>query len=137
MLRNPRNDIHRDRAEPGKPPIIAPVINPLKPRKPMPQLVECIPNFSEARRPEVVDQIVSAIQAAMGPGDGASKKAAALKALAAALAIVEGVAEKDLLNDAEFLALADRLIELAVTLMQLHPEVEAIAARIRGLKPAA
>ena len=28
----------------------------------MPQLVECIPNFSEARRPEVVDQIVSAIQ---------------------------------------------------------------------------
>jgi len=27
----------------------------------MPQLVECIPNFSEARRPEVVDQIVSAI----------------------------------------------------------------------------
>ena len=31
--------------------------------EPMPQLVECIPNFSEARRPEVVDQIVSAIQA--------------------------------------------------------------------------
>ena len=24
----------------------------------MPQLVECIPNFSEARRPEVVEQIV-------------------------------------------------------------------------------
>ena len=28
----------------------------------MSQLVECIPNFSEARRPEVVDQIVAAIQ---------------------------------------------------------------------------
>lgn len=28
----------------------------------MTQLVECIPNFSEARRPEVVDQIVAAIQ---------------------------------------------------------------------------
>jgi glutamate formiminotransferase/formiminotetrahydrofolate cyclodeaminase len=28
----------------------------------MPQLIECIPNFSEARRPEVVDQIVAAIQ---------------------------------------------------------------------------
>ena len=28
----------------------------------MPQLVECIPNFSEARRPDVVDQIVSAIR---------------------------------------------------------------------------
>ncbi|MGD8404749.1 MAG: glutamate formimidoyltransferase [Anaerolineales bacterium] len=27
----------------------------------MPQLVECIPNFSEARRPEVIDQIISAI----------------------------------------------------------------------------
>jgi len=27
----------------------------------MPKLVECIPNFSEARRPEVIDQIVSAI----------------------------------------------------------------------------
>src|SRR5512147_1113973 len=26
------------------------------------QLVECIPNFSEARRPEVIDQIVAAIQ---------------------------------------------------------------------------
>lgn len=28
----------------------------------MTQLVECIPNFSEARRPEVIDQIVTAIQ---------------------------------------------------------------------------
>ena len=28
----------------------------------MPQLIECIPNFSEARRPEVVDQIASAIE---------------------------------------------------------------------------
>src|SRR5512133_3071466 len=27
------------------------------------QLIECIPNFSEARRPEVIDQIVAAIQA--------------------------------------------------------------------------
>jgi glutamate formiminotransferase/formiminotetrahydrofolate cyclodeaminase len=27
----------------------------------MPQLIECIPNFSEARRPEVVDQIVAAV----------------------------------------------------------------------------
>jgi glutamate formiminotransferase/formiminotetrahydrofolate cyclodeaminase len=29
---------------------------------PMTQLIECIPNFSEARRPEVIDQIVAAIQ---------------------------------------------------------------------------
>src|SRR5512134_508750 len=28
----------------------------------MTQLIECIPNFSEARRPEVIDQIVDAIQ---------------------------------------------------------------------------
>ncbi|PWH16246.1 MAG: glutamate formimidoyltransferase [Anaerolineae bacterium] len=28
----------------------------------MPQLIECIPNFSEARRPEVVDEIVAAVQ---------------------------------------------------------------------------
>ncbi|HEY2982305.1 MAG TPA: glutamate formimidoyltransferase [Anaerolineales bacterium] len=28
----------------------------------MPQLVECIPNFSEARRPEVVDRIVAAVE---------------------------------------------------------------------------
>ncbi|MBI5825459.1 MAG: glutamate formimidoyltransferase [Chloroflexi bacterium] len=28
----------------------------------MTQLIECIPNFSEARRPEIVDQIVAAIQ---------------------------------------------------------------------------
>ncbi len=32
----------------------------------MPQLVECIPNFSEARRPEVIDQIVAAIQSVPG-----------------------------------------------------------------------
>ena len=32
----------------------------------MPQLVECIPNFSEARRPEVVDQIVAAITSVEG-----------------------------------------------------------------------
>src|SRR5215470_7625986 len=29
-------------------------------------LIECIPNFSEARRPEVIDQIVAAIQAVEG-----------------------------------------------------------------------
>lgn len=29
----------------------------------MPPLIECIPNFSEARRPEIIDQIVAAIQA--------------------------------------------------------------------------
>ncbi|GAB4465937.1 MAG: hypothetical protein Kow0070_28600 [Anaerolineales bacterium] len=28
----------------------------------MPPLIECIPNFSEARRPEVIDQIVAAVQ---------------------------------------------------------------------------
>ncbi len=28
----------------------------------MPKIVECIPNFSEARRPEVVEQIVAAVQ---------------------------------------------------------------------------
>jgi glutamate formiminotransferase/formiminotetrahydrofolate cyclodeaminase len=33
---------------------------------PMAQLVECIPNFSEARRPEVVDQIAAAISAVEG-----------------------------------------------------------------------
>jgi len=32
----------------------------------MPQIVECIPNFSEARRPEVIDQIVAAIKAVDG-----------------------------------------------------------------------
>ena len=32
----------------------------------MSQLIECIPNFSEARRPEVVDQIVAAIESVAG-----------------------------------------------------------------------
>ena len=32
----------------------------------MPQLIECIPNFSEARRPEVVDKIVAAITSVVG-----------------------------------------------------------------------
>lgn len=30
------------------------------------QLIECVPNFSEARRPEVIDQIVSAINSVEG-----------------------------------------------------------------------
>ena len=32
----------------------------------MTQLIECIPNFSEARRPEVIDQIVAAINSVEG-----------------------------------------------------------------------
>jgi glutamate formiminotransferase len=32
----------------------------------MTQLFECIPNFSEARRPEVIDQIVAAIKSVEG-----------------------------------------------------------------------
>src|SRR5574342_99736 len=32
----------------------------------MTQLIECIPNFSEARRPDVVDQIVAAITSVDG-----------------------------------------------------------------------
>ena len=32
----------------------------------MSQLIECIPNFSEARRPEVIDQIVAAITSVEG-----------------------------------------------------------------------
>jgi len=30
------------------------------------QLIECIPNFSEARRPEIIDQIVAAVQSVRG-----------------------------------------------------------------------
>lgn len=99
------------------------------------QQLNIIDAIKYARFIPLVIQIVSAVQAAMGPGDGASKKAAAIKALAAALALVEGVTEKDLLDDAAFLALADQLIELAVRLMHLQPEVEAVAANIRALKP--
>src|SRR5687768_4265515 len=32
----------------------------------MPQLIECIPNFSEARRPEVIDQIAATITSVEG-----------------------------------------------------------------------
>ena len=32
----------------------------------MTQLIECIPNFSEARRPEIIDQIVAAITSVDG-----------------------------------------------------------------------
>src|SRR3990172_7319274 len=32
----------------------------------MPQLIECVPNFSEARRPEVVQAIVEAITSVQG-----------------------------------------------------------------------
>lgn len=83
----------------------------------------------------LVIQIVGAVQALKGPGDGPAKKDAAMQALAAALAITEGISEKDLVNDAAFMALASEMIELGVTLMKLQPKVEAIAAQIRALKP--
>jgi hypothetical protein len=83
----------------------------------------------------LVVNIVGAVQAVFGPGDGATKKAAAIKALAGALAVTEGLSEKDLVDDAAFLALADELIELGVTLMKLQPRVESVAAHIRALKP--
>lgn len=88
-----------------------------------------------ARFIPVVISIVSAIQVLRGPGDGPSKKAAALAIVASALALYEGILEKDAVNDAEFIALADELIELGVTLMKLQPRVETVAARIRGLNP--
>lgn len=88
-----------------------------------------------AKYAPLVIQIVGAVQAAFGPGDGATKKAAAIKALAGALSITEGISEKDLVDDAAFLALADELIELGVTLMKLQPKVESVAAKIRALKP--
>jgi hypothetical protein len=113
---------------------------PNPPKNPTQQQAQPQVNFIDlikyARFIPLVIQIVSAVQAAMGPGNGEQKKAAALKALAAALAIVEGIAEKDLLDDAAFLALADRLIELAVSMLKLQPEVESIAGRIRALRPA-
>ena len=88
-----------------------------------------------ARFIPLVVQAVTGEQALMGPGDGAAKKAAAMKIVIAALAITEGVAERDLVNDEAALALASRLIELAVQLLQLQPEIERIAANIRALKP--
>lgn len=88
-----------------------------------------------ARFIPLVIQIVSAVQALRGPGDGAAKKAEALRLVAAALALTEGLLEKDVLNDEAAMALADKLIELAVQLLHLQPEVEAIAAKIRALTP--
>src|SRR5512133_3210823 len=38
----------------------------LRSQKPMTTLIECIPNFSEARRPEIIDQIVAAITSVEG-----------------------------------------------------------------------
>jgi glutamate formiminotransferase len=34
----------------------------LQPREPMTKLIECIPNFSEARQPEIIDQVIAAIE---------------------------------------------------------------------------
>lgn len=88
-----------------------------------------------ARFIPLIIQIVSGVQALMGPGDGEAKKIAALKLAAAALAAVEGIAEKDIVNDEAAMALLSRLIELGVQLMQLQPEIERVAADIRALKP--
>lgn len=84
--------------------------------------------------PEVI-KIVGGIQVALGPGDGPTKKAAALKAVAAVMAVVEGVAEKDYVNDAAALAIADHLIELAVQMMQFQPAIENLAKQVRALRP--
>lgn len=85
----------------------------------------------------LVIQIVSAVQAFMGDAPNDEKHAKAKQALAAGLALVEGISEKDLANDAAFNELADDLITLGVDLMKLQPRIEEIAAHIRNLKPAA
>jgi hypothetical protein len=83
----------------------------------------------------LVLHIVGAVQATMGDSPGPEKLAAAKHGLAAALALTEGLTEKDLVNDDAFMDLAGELIELGVTLMKLQPKVEQIAAHIRALKP--
>jgi hypothetical protein len=40
-------------------------------------------------------------------------------------------------NNEAFLAIADKLIELAVGMLQLQPQVEKIAADVRALRPKA
>lgn len=90
-----------------------------------------------ARFLPLIVQVVSAIQVLRGTGDGPAKKAAALAIVASALALTEGISEKDFVNDEEALALADELVELGVDMMKLQPRVERIAARLRAVKPKA
>ena len=106
-----------------------------KPGKAAIGIGDVLDTIKYARFIPFVIQIVSAVQVLRGPGDGPAKKAAAMAIVASALALTEGISEKDLVNDAEFLALADELVELGVTLMKLQPRVEMVAARIRALKP--
>ncbi len=84
--------------------------------------------------PEII-AIVASLEATFGPGTGAQKKAAALQAIAALLQLGEKATGKDLVNDEAFLALASKLIELAVGMMKLQPDLVAIANDVRDLKP--
>lgn len=81
-------------------------------------------------------EVVASVEVLMGPGNGAAKLAEAKKLLVAAWAMAEGVAGKDLANDAAVFALAETLIEVAVKLMNMQGDIEKVAAHIRALKPA-
>ena len=84
--------------------------------------------------PQII-QIVVSVEGILGPGTGAEKKEKALKLVAALIATVEGIAEKDLVDNDAMMRLADTMIELAVKLMNLQPEVEKVASEIRDLNP--
>ncbi|HVJ72014.1 MAG TPA: hypothetical protein VM531_11015 [Sphingomicrobium sp.] len=80
-------------------------------------------------------EIVASVEVLMGSGNGPTKLAEAKKLLIAAWAVTEGVVGKDLANDAAVAALAETLIEMAVKLMNMQPDIDKVAGLFRALRP--
>lgn len=79
----------------------------------------------------VVPQIVKGVQGAFGHESGPVRKQHAMDAANEALALVEGVAGKDLANDDAAQALLSEAIELGVTIMKAQERLRAIASALK------
>ncbi len=72
--------------------------------------------------------VVEGVQTIFGKGNGAEKKAAAMDALSASIAVYEGIINKDHINDPVVLSIMSDLIELV---LKSKKDIEDMEARLR------
>jgi hypothetical protein len=82
----------------------------------------------------VVIGIVKNVEKAFGKGQGAEKKKAAQDAASDAVSVIEGVAKKDVLNDANVQALLSEAIEIGVQIMKLEDRLREIDDKVKAAK---
>ncbi len=83
---------------------------------------------------QFVPGIVTGVQRIFGKESGAAKKAAAMQAGRDAIALIEGVSGKDLVNDEKALSLLSRMIEIGVQQRKLAEEMAQLDDQFRALR---